>query len=114
MARVIRWNVFGLYQQTVHRLLKKITEHPYFLTRNENGKAVVYEDAIFGSNIKSLFKSIVSNQQNLNQVGIDKFLRALQSLGVKKNDISGEPLKIKYSSVAPYSPYQRNSTPTKY
>ena len=57
---------------------------------------------------------MVSNQQNLNQVGIDEFLRAFQSLGVKKNDISGEPLKIKYSYVAPYSTHHRHSTPTKY
>ena len=57
---------------------------------------------------------MVSNQQNLNQVGIDEFLRALQSLGVKKDDISGEPLKMKYSSVAPYSTHERHSTPTKY
>ena len=103
MAWVIWWNVPDLYQQKAQRILKKITEHPNILTRNENGKAVVYRDAIPGSNFKSLFKSMVSNQQNLNQVGIDEFLRLLRSLGVKKNDIGGEPLKIKYSSVAPYS-----------
>ena len=57
---------------------------------------------------------MVSNQQNLNQLGIDEFLRALRSLGVKKNYISGESLKIKYSNVAPYSTDQRHSTPTKY
>ena len=37
---------------------------------------------------------MVSKQQNLNQVGINEVLHALQSLGVKKDDISGEPLKI--------------------
>ena len=57
---------------------------------------------------------MVSNQQNLNQVGIDEFLRALRSLGVKKDVISGEPLKIKYSNVAPSSIHQRHSTPTMY
>ena len=57
---------------------------------------------------------MVSNQQNLNQVGINEFLRALRSLSVKKDDISGEPLKIKYSSVAPYSTHHRHSAPTKY
>ena len=114
MARVIRWNVPGLYQHKAHRLLMKITEHPNILTRNENGEAVVNGNAIPGSNFKSLLKSMVSNQQNLNQVGIDDFLRALGSLGVKKDDISGEPLKIKYSSVAPYSTHQRHSIPTKY
>ena len=94
MARVIRWNGLGLYQRIAHRLLKKITEHPNIITRNENGKAVVNVDTIPNSNFKFLFKSMVSNQQNLNQVSIDKFLRALQSLGVKKDDLSGEPLKI--------------------
>ena len=92
----------------------KIKEHPNILTRNENGKAVVNGDAIHSSNIKSLFKSIISNQQNLNQMGIDEFLRSLRSLGVKKDDISSESLKIKYSNVAPYSTHQRHSTPIKY
>ena len=46
-------------------------------------------------------------------MNFDKFLRALQSFGVKKDDISGEPLKIKYCNVAPYSIYQRHSTPSK-
>ena len=54
------------------------------------------------------------NQQNLNQVGIDDFLCALRSLGVMNNDLSGQPLKIKYSNVAPYSTHQRHSTSTKY
>ena len=76
MARVIRWNILGVYQQQAHRLLKKITEKPDMLSRNEKGKVVVYGDAIPGSNFKSLFKSMVSNQQYLNQVGIDEFLRA--------------------------------------
>ena len=57
---------------------------------------------------------MVSNQQNLNQVNIDEFLRAIKSLGVKKNDISGELLKIMYSNVAPYNTHKRHSTPTKY
>ena len=57
---------------------------------------------------------MVSNQQNMNQVGFDEFHCALRSLGVMKDDIICEPLKIKYSSVAPYSIYQRHSTPTKY
>ena len=114
MARVIRWNIPGLYQQKGHKLLQKITEHADILTRNKSGQAVVYGDAIPNSNFKSLFKLIVSNKQNVNQVGIDKFLPALRSLNFKKDDISGEPLKIKYSNVAPYSTHQRHSTLTKY
>ena len=46
---------------------------------------------------------MVSTKQNLKQVGIDEFLRALRSLGVKMDYISGEPLKIKYNNVAPYT-----------
>ena len=57
---------------------------------------------------------MVSNQQNLNQVGIDEFLWELRSLGVKKDYISCEFLKIKLSNVAPYSTHQRHSTPIKY
>ena len=115
MARVIRWNVPGRYQQKAHRLLKRVTENPDMLTRNRNGKAVIYGDAIPSSNFKSLFKSMVKNQQNLNQVDIDEFLRALRILGVKKkDDLSGEPRKIKYSNVATYSTYKRHFTPTKY
>ena len=57
---------------------------------------------------------MMSNQPNLNQVGIDEFLRALRSLGIMRNDRSGEPLKIKYSNVAPYITSQRHSTLTKY
>ena len=114
MARVIRWNVPGLSQQKAHRLLKKITEHADIFTRNENGKSVIYKNVVPGSNFKSLFKSIVSNQQNLNQVGIDEFFRALLCLGVKKDDIKGEPFKIKYSNVAPYNTHQRHSIQTNY
>ena len=57
---------------------------------------------------------MVSNQQDLHLVGIDYFLRALRSLGVKKDEISGEPLRIKYKNVTPYSAVQRHSTPVKY
>ena len=71
MASLIQWNVPSLYQQKAHRLLKKNTEHPNIHARNENGEAVVYGDAISVSNFKSLLKLMVSNQQNLNQVGID-------------------------------------------
>ena len=38
MARVIRWNVFGLYKQKAHRLLKKITSIPISLLEMKTGK----------------------------------------------------------------------------
>ena len=91
-----------------HRLFKKITDNPDILSRNKNGEAVVYGDAIPGSNFKLLFKSMVSNQQDLYQVGIDEFIHALQSLGVYKNTISSEPFKVKYSKVALYGAHQRH------
>ena len=50
-----------LYQQKSHRLLTKITEQTNILSRTENEEAVVYGDALPGSNCKSLFKSMVSN-----------------------------------------------------
>ena len=104
IARVIRWNVRGLYQQKAQKLLKEKTEHVDILTRNNIDKAVVNGDAILDSNFKSLFKSMVSNLQNLNQVGIEEFIFAFRSFDSKKDDIGGELLKIKYSNVAPYIP----------
>ena len=55
MAKIVRWKVPGLYQQKAHQLLTKIQESPDILTRNENGEAVVYGNAIPGSIFKSLF-----------------------------------------------------------
>ena len=66
MAKVICWNVHGLYQQKAHWLLKKIMEIADIFTHNYNGTAVVYRDLMLGSNFKLLFKSMLSNQQNLN------------------------------------------------
>ena len=57
---------------------------------------------------------MVSNQQNLDQVGIDEFLRALKSLSLIKDNINDKTLKIKYSNMAPYSTHKRHSTLTKY
>ena len=45
---------------------------------------------------------MVCNQLNLNKIGINEFLSTLRSIGVNKDDISGEPLKTKYTDVAPY------------
>ena len=114
MAWQIRWNIPGLYHQKADRLLKKIHENPEILTRNENGEAVVYGESVPGSNFKSLFKSMMSNHKDLHQVGIDDFLRALWSLGIKKDDISGETLKNKFRNVASYVAHQRHSSFAKY
>ena len=45
-----------------------------FLLEMTNVEAAIYKNAIPGSNLKSLFKLILSNQQNLNHVGIYEFL----------------------------------------
>ena len=47
-------------------------------------------------------------------MGIDDFLRALRSLGGKKDEISSELLKIKYKIEAPYGAVQRHTTFVKY
>ena len=65
--------------------------------------------AIPGSNFKSLFTSMVSRRQDLRQVGIDEFLRALRSLGIKKDDLSGETLKFKYTKDAPYKTHHHST-----
>ena len=44
---------------------------------------------------------MVTNQQNLNQVSINKLFCALRSFGVKQDEIFGEPIKINYSNVPP-------------
>ena len=102
LKTVIKWNIDGLYKAKARKLLKRITENKGILDRNEAVEAVVYREAIPGSNFKSLFTSMVSRRQDLRQVGIDEFLRALRSLGIKKDDLSGETLKYKYTKDALY------------
>ena len=75
---------------------------------------MVYRDTIPGSNFKSLFKSMVSYKQNYNQVDINEFFRTLRCLNVTKNEISSDPLKIKYSNVLLYRIHQRHLTSIKY
>ena len=45
---------------------------------------------------------MVSRRQDLRQMGIDEFLSALRSLGIKNNDLSNETLKYKFTKDAPY------------
>ena len=71
MARVIRWNLLGLYQQKAHRILKKSRRIQILLLEMKTGRAVVYKEAIPDRNFKSLFKSMVINQNDLQQVAID-------------------------------------------
>lgn len=50
----------------------------------------------------------------MHQVGIDRFFQALKSLNVNKSKIGGEPLKVKYSKVAPYGTHKSYLTPGTY
>ena len=109
LKTVIRWNIDGLYQAKARKLLKRITENKGILDQNEAGEAVVYGEAIPGSNFKSLFTSMVSRRQDLRQVSIEEFLRALRSLGIKKDDLSGETLKFKYTKEAPYKAHHHST-----
>ena len=52
---------------------------------------------------------MVSRRQDLRLVGIDEFLRALRSLGISKDDLSGETLKYKYIKDAPYKVHHHSS-----
>ena len=113
LKTVIRWNIDGLYQAKARMLLKRITENKGILDRNEAGEAVVYGEAIPGSNFKSLFTSMVSRRQNLTQVDMDDFFPALRSHGIKKDDLSGETLKYKYTKDAPYKSHHHSTTPQK-
>ena len=109
LKTLIRWNIDGLYQAKALKLIKRITENKGILDRNESGEAVVYREAIPESNFKSLFTSMVSRRQDLRQVGIEKFLRALRSLGIKKDDLIGETLKYKYTKDAPYEAHHHST-----
>ena len=52
LKTVIRWNIDGLYQAKARRLLKKTTKNKGILDRNKAWEAVVYGEAIPGSNFK--------------------------------------------------------------
>ena len=45
---------------------------------------------------------MVIRRQDLRQVNLDEFLRAVRSLDIKNDDLSGETLKYKYTKDAPY------------
>ena len=48
---------------------------------------------------------MVINRQDLRHVGIDEFIYPLQSFGIKKNNLSGEILKYKYTKDFSYKAY---------
>ena len=52
---------------------------------------------------------MVIRRQDLRQVGIDEFLRAWRSFGIKKDDLSGETLKNKFSKDAPYKVHHHST-----
>ena len=52
---------------------------------------------------------MVSRRQDLRQVGIKKFLCALRSFGIKKDDLSGEMLKYKYTKNELYKAHHHST-----
>ena len=58
-------------------------EHADIFTSNNKGKVVVKQNSIPNSNFKLVFKSMVSDQQNLNWMGINEFFNALKRLSFK-------------------------------
>ena len=90
-----------MYEPKASKLLSKITEHPDILSRNDAGEIVVLGKAEPGTNFDNLFKSMVARNPNLNQPGIEKFLEALRSIGVRSSDLSSRELQVKYSPPAP-------------
>ena len=67
----------GMYLVYTHKkrtdFLKQIKKHHDILTKNENKETVIYGDLILNSNFKSLFKSMVSNQNNLTKSALKNF-----------------------------------------
>ena len=70
---------------------------------------MLYGEPIPGSNFKSLFTLMDSRRQDLRQMGIDEFFRAIRSLGTTKDDLSGKALKYKYTKGAPYNIHHHSS-----
>ena len=81
------------------------------LEQNEGEKAVVYGKEIPGRNFKSQLTLMVSRRQDLRQVGIDEFLCALRSFGIKKDELSGKTFKHKYIKDAPYKVQHYSTRP---
>ena len=86
-----------MYQQKTIKLLSKITSNPDIISRNEAGKMVVFGKAEPGTDFNNLFKSMVNGSRELKQPGMDKWLDAIKTIGVKANELSGDELKKIYS-----------------
>ena len=89
-----------MYENKARRLLDKIRENPEVLNHNEIGEIVVNGRPIHGSSFNALFSSMVTANPDLNQPGIDQFLGALHTMGVKEEDLSARTLKSKYTRTA--------------
>ena len=90
-----------MYQQKASKLLTKITSNPDILSRNEAGEMVVFGKAEPGTDFNNLLKSMVNDTRDLKQPGMDKWLDALKTIGVKANELSGQELRKIYSPPLP-------------
>ena len=62
---------------------------------------VVFRKAQPGTNFNNLLKSMVNDTRDLKQPGMDKWLDALKTIGVKANELSGQELNNIYSPPLP-------------
>ena len=97
LKMVRQMNIEPMYERKARGLLVKILDNTDVLKRNAQGELVVNGVAEPNSNFNSLFSSMVGRVRNLEQPGIDKFLGALRQIGVKSNELSGQPLQRMYS-----------------
>jgi hypothetical protein len=96
-----QFGIQRMYEPKAKKLLLKITQHSDILTRNAAGEIVVHGKAEPGTNFDTLFKTMVTQKPNLNQHGIDKFLEALRSMGVRYNELSSKAVQAKYAPPPP-------------
>ena len=96
-----QFGIQRMYEPKAKKLLLKITGHSDILTRNAAGEMVVHGKAEQGTNFDSLFKSMVTQKPNLNQPGIDTFLDALRSMGVRYNELSSKAMQEKFAPPPP-------------
>ena len=93
-----------MYENKARRLLDKIRENPEVLTHNEINEIVVNGRPIHGSSFNALFSSMGTANPDLNQPGIDQFLGALHTIGVREEELSARTLKSKYTRTAKVAP----------
>lgn len=101
MAIAVRnMGVQPMYENKARRLLHKIRLNPGVLNHNEAGEIVVNGNPIHGSSFNAIFSSMVTANPDLHQPGLDQFLGALHTMGVKEEELSAKSLKSKFTRTA--------------